>query len=174
MNRQEERRMTFTWGGLADTPAALDEQRPPADATAHRSTVDVISYEKHDISTHEDGTALVSTVLTERFRGGIEGHGYADHVRVLRPDGSGIFAGIERVEGEVEGRTGSFILTVHGRNHNDHEVSGVWTVQRGSGTGELAGIRGRGTFTASADADSRWQADDRFVCWFEDTAGQQP
>ncbi|GAA5143356.1 DUF3224 domain-containing protein [Pseudonocardia adelaidensis] len=160
--------MTFQWGGLADTTEGLDAQQPPAHATRHRSRVEVIGYEKHDISTHEDGSMLVSTVLTERFSGAIQGMGYADHLRVLRPDGSGITTGIERIVGSIDGRKGSFILTAHGRNHSNGEVSGSWTVQPGSGTGELAGIRGRGAFTAKPDVDGTMHAEDEFVCWFED------
>jgi hypothetical protein len=165
--------MSFCWGGLADTPEGLDEQQPPAHATRHRSRVDVLRFEKYDIGTHDDGSVLVSTVLTERFTGAIEGMGFADHIRVLRPDGSGISTGIERVEGSVEGRRGSFILTAHGRNHSAREVSGTWTVQPGSGTGELTGIRGRGAFVARVDSDGHWRAEDEFVCWFEEPAAEE-
>jgi pimeloyl-ACP methyl ester carboxylesterase len=160
--------MSFQWGGLADTPEAFDLQQPPARAIRLHSKVDVIGYEKYDISRHEDGTDLVSTVLTERFTGAIEGIGYADHIRLLRPDASGVYTGMERVEGTVNGRRGSFILTVHGRNQFPGKVTGTWTVQAGSGTAELIGIRGRGNFTAVADSDGHWHAEDEFVCWFDE------
>jgi acetyltransferase/esterase len=160
--------MSFRWGGLADTPEAFDLEQPPARATRLHSTVDVVRYDKYDISRHEDGTHLVSTVLTERFTGAIEGVGYADHVRLLRPDASGIYTGIERVEGTVDGRRGSFILTVHGRNQFPGKVTGNWTVQTGSGTAELTGLRGRGSFTAVADAGGHWHAEDEFLCWFDE------
>jgi Protein of unknown function (DUF3224) len=158
--------MRFQWGGLTDNPDLL--QAPPAGATRHRSSIDVIGYEKHDISSHDDGSVLVSTVLTERFSGAIEGIGVADHIRLLHPDGTGISTGIERIEGAVNGRTGSFILTAYGRNLSVTEVSGTWTVQAGSGTAELTGLRGSGSYTASADSTGRWHAEDEFVCWFEE------
>ena len=159
--------MSFQWAGLADTPDGVREQEAPPHAVRRRSSIDVIGFDKYDISTHEDGTILVSTVLTERFTGAIEGVGIADHIRILRPDGSGVSTGIERIEGTVDGRKGSFILTAFGRNHSAREVSGTWTVQPGSGTAELTGIRGRGSYTAVADADGRWHAEDEFVCWFD-------
>jgi len=99
--------MSFQWGGLTDSPDRLAEQQPPAYATRHRSIIEVIGYEKFDIGSHEDGSVLVSTVLTERFTGAIEGIGVADHIRLLHPDGTGISTGIERIEGTVNGRTGS-------------------------------------------------------------------
>ena len=162
--------MSFQWGGLADTAQALTEQQPPPHATRCHSRIDVIGFDKYDISNHEDGSTLVSTVLTERFTGAIEGMGYADHLRLLHRDGSGITTGIERIEGTVNGRRGSFILTAHGRNHSPHKVTGNWIVQPGSGTAELTGIRGRGSFTAIADSNGRWHAEDEFVCWFEESA----
>ena len=156
--------MSFQWGGLTDSR----DQQPPADATRHHSNIEVIGYEKFDISNHDDGSVIVSTVLTERFSGAIEGIGVADHIRLLHPDGTGISTGIERIEGTVAGRAGSFILTAYGRNHSATRVSGTWTVQPGSGTAELAGLRGRGSYTATADPEGRWCADDEFVCWFSE------
>jgi len=63
--------MSFQWGGLTDSR----DQQPPAAATRHRSSIEVIGYEKFDISSHDDGSVIVSTVLTERFSGAIEGIG---------------------------------------------------------------------------------------------------
>jgi hypothetical protein len=158
--------MSFEWGGLTDSPDL--RHQPPAGATRHRSSIDVVGYEKFDIGHHDDGSVLVSTVLTERFTGAIEGTGVADHIRLLHRDGTGISTGIERVEGTVNGRRGSFILTAYGRNLGPTMVSGTWTVEPGSGTAELTGLRGRGSYVASVDADGRWHADDEFVCWFEE------
>ena len=160
--------MSFQWGGLTDSPDRLAEQQPPANATRHRSSIEVICHKRFDICSHEDGSVLVATVLTERFTGAIEGIGVADHIRLLHPDGTGISTGIERIEGTVNGRTGSFILTAYGRNDSATNVSGTWTVQPGSGTAELAGMRGRGSHTAAIDSVGHWYAEDEFVCWFED------
>ena len=46
--------MSFYWGGLTDSPDGLRE-RPPADATRFRSSIEVIGYKKFDISSHDDG-----------------------------------------------------------------------------------------------------------------------
>lgn len=160
--------MPFTWGGLADTPAGLDEHRPPRRATEHHSKVEVISYRRQDIGPADAASdvSLVSTLLTERFSGGIEGIGHADHVRTVNPDGTGTFAGIERVTGTVAGKPGSFALTCHGSNPSADVVHGVWVVVPGSGTGELTGLRGRGEFTAHLSPDGVWRAEDSFRHWF--------
>jgi hypothetical protein len=67
-----------------------------------------LDYEKYDIDKHDDGSVLISTVLTERFTGAIEGTGRADHIRVVHTDGTGISTGIERIEGSAApGRSSS-------------------------------------------------------------------
>ena len=75
---------------------------------------------------------MVRDTLTERFTGGIDGEGRAEHVRYLRPDGVNTFAGIERI----------------------------------TGTGELKGIHGRGTFRAHQQ-DGRWRSVDTFIHWYD-------
>ncbi|NJP96039.1 unnamed protein product [[Actinomadura] parvosata subsp. kistnae] len=159
--------MTFTWGGLTPGHAAVEEAQPPDHAVTHTSTVEVVGYDKQDIGPAAEGYEVVATLLTERFSGGIEGMGYADHIRVFRPDGTQIAAGVERVIGSVGGRTGSFVLTSHAQDDGSNAVRGVWTVVPGSGTGELAGLRGRGEFTARVQPDGSWRAEDNFTYWFD-------
>jgi hypothetical protein len=48
----------------------------------------------------------------------------------------------------------------------DDVVTGVWHVLPGSGTEELAGLRGRGTFTARR-RDGRFRSVDTFTHWYE-------
>jgi hypothetical protein len=157
--------MSFSWGPLTEDGAAAES--PPPGAVTHESTVEVVGYERRDIGPAADGGwSVFSTLLTERFAGGIEGTGYADHLRVEDPDGAQIAIGVERVVGSVAGRTGSFVLTSHARDQGSG-VHGTWTVVPGSATGELAGLCGRGEFTARRRPDGKWYAQDTFTHWFE-------
>jgi hypothetical protein len=85
--------------------------------------------------------------VTETFSGNIEGEGAARFVQAVRDDGSASFVGIERVRGKLDGREGSFLLQDTGALEGT-TVKGDWFVLPGSGTGELAGLRGQGGFTA--------------------------
>lgn len=78
--------MTFRWGGLIDYGDAT--QQPPADAEHARSSIEVLGYDRNEISRHDNGSVLISTVLTERFTGVVDGMGRADHIRLIYPDGS--------------------------------------------------------------------------------------
>lgn len=60
------------------------------------------------------------------------------------------FIAMEKVDGELGGRTGSFLLRHVGR-FQDGVVSGTFEVVPESGTGELAGLTGSG--------DYRWNAE---------------
>jgi len=52
-----------------------------------------------------------------------------------------VYVGIERIEGELRGRKGSFtVMHVATSLGGDHDAT--WTILPGSGTGELTGIRG--------------------------------
>ena len=57
--------------------------------------------------------------------------------------GPAVYVGIERIEGELMGRKGSFLLTHSAVMHSGAQ-HGLWTIVTGSGTGELADIHGTG------------------------------
>jgi hypothetical protein len=92
------------------------------------------------------GPSLVEVQATETFRGDIEGEGTFRVIQAVR-DGSASFAGIERVRGAVGGRRGTFLLQVSGTLVGK-EVDADWFVVPGSGTGDLATLRGEGGFKA--------------------------
>jgi hypothetical protein len=85
--------------------------------------------------------------VTESFTGDIHGHGSARYLQALRDDSSGSFVGMERVEGGIGDRSGSFLLQVAGTQQGK-TLHGDWFVVPGSGTNDLAGLRGEGGFTA--------------------------
>ncbi|GLY65431.1 DUF3224 domain-containing protein [Amycolatopsis taiwanensis] len=148
-----------------------ENQRPRHQQSSGESKVVVTGFDRFVISEPDDsGVTLVSDVLRERFTGSLVGEGTADHVRVLYPDGRHTFTGVERITGALDGRTGSFVLTAQGYSV-DGMVHGRWEVVPQSATGELAGLRGHGVFTAdtrlAADADIHANATDCFTYWYE-------
>jgi len=63
------------------------------------------------------------------------------------PDGSATFTGLQRIEGSIDGHPGSFVIQASGI-HDGKQSKASWSIVAGSGTGELAGIRGEGSFHA--------------------------
>jgi hypothetical protein len=83
----------------------------------------------------------------QQFSGDIEGTGRIEWLMCYRADRSAEFVGLQEVEGTLEGRRGGFVLTSMG-SHDGVRSKGSWTVVTGSGTGDLSGIKGNGTWLA--------------------------
>jgi hypothetical protein len=99
---------------------------------------------------------LTRVAGTQRFSGAIEGAGSVDWVFGYRPDRSAVFAGFQRIEGSLAGRSGSFVLESTGE-HDGKSSKGRWRIVTGSGTGELSAIHGDGTFEAPGGPEASYQ-----------------
>jgi Protein of unknown function (DUF3224) len=130
--------------------------------TSAAAKIEVHTYQPQTYDDSDGGTDLVEINVTEAFHGGIEGEGVVRFLQAIRADGSASFVGIERVTGSIGGRSGTFLLQDAGTVQGS-VVSGTWFVIPGSGTGDLAGLRGEGGFTANLGED----ADVTLDYWFE-------
>ena len=126
-------------------------------------TIEVSVWDPQPYDSPDDGPQLVRIHVEEAFDGDITGTGVATFLQTLRADGSAGFCGLERVTGSVLGRTGTFVLQDEGELDETGRVAGRWQVVPGSGTGELAGLRGTGTFSADVGQRSVVTLDH----WFE-------
>ena len=86
---------------------------------------------------------LTHATVAKTFAGDIEGEGQVDYLMMYRDDGSATFVGLERIVGRLAGKTGSFVLKRTGA-FEDGVAKESYLVIRGSGTGELKGLRGEG------------------------------
>jgi hypothetical protein len=124
--------------------------------------ITVKSYEPAGYDEPADGPALSRIHVEETFLGDIEAEGVVDFLQAQMADGSASFVGIERVTGQLGGRSGSFLLQDQG-TVTGSTVSGDWFVVPGSATGELAGLRGEGGFSAQLGEG----ADVSLEYWFD-------
>jgi len=124
--------------------------------------IEVSTYEPSTYDQPGEGPALVRIHVVETFSGDIEGQGVAEFLQVARGEDEASFVGVERVTGTLAGRSGTFVLQDQGTLQGT-TVSGSWFVVPGSGTGELAGLRGEGAFTAQLGQ----RADISLDYWFE-------
>ncbi len=95
----------------------------------------------------EGGAKLTRANGTQRFTGGIEGDGAVEWLMCYLSDGTARFVGHQRITGSIGERTGSFVIEADGE-HDGKRSRGRWKVIGGSGTEDLSGIRGEGTFEA--------------------------
>ena len=95
-----------------------------------------------------DGDVKLTRVLgAQRFEGDIEGDGSIAWLMCYRPDGSARLVGMQRIEGAMAGRSGSLVMEAVG-DHDGQSSTATWKVVPGTGTGDLAGVRGNGRFVA--------------------------
>jgi hypothetical protein len=80
----------------------------------------------------------------QRFAGGIEADTLTNTVMTYREDGTADYLGFQRAVGDIDGRAGSFVLQLIGA-YNGSEARATTSVVPGSGTGDLARLRGSGT-----------------------------
>jgi hypothetical protein len=137
----------------------MSETTSPARAEA---VITVHKYEPVAYDQPGEGPVLTRIHVEESFSGDIAGGGVVEFLQAGRTDGSASFVGIERVTGTIAGRSGTFLLQDAGTVERQ-VVSGDWFVIPGSATGELAGLRGEGGFSANLGEGAQVHLD----YWFE-------
>lgn len=85
--------------------------------------------------------------MVKSFKGDIEGEGTLEYLMMYCIDGSASFVGLERIVGHLGGRAASFVLQ-HSGTFAGGVAKATYFVVPGSGTGELSGLRGEGSFAS--------------------------
>lgn len=106
--------------------------------------------------------ALIEVRLTETFTGDIEGDSEVRALQTLRDDKSASMVSMQRFRGKLGGREGTFVLQGSEVVENGR-IRATWFVVPGSGTGDLAGLRGEGGFEGGFGKGS----DGTLDYWFE-------
>ena len=96
-----------------------------------------------------EGPKLTQAVVRKRYTGELEATSVARLLTAQGDGGRGYLAS-ERVEGTLQGRRGTFVLQ-HGGVDGDGDLRQFGFVVAGSGTGELAGLRGTALFAHHED-----------------------
>ncbi len=106
--------------------------------------------------------ALVEISIEETFTGDIDGQSPVRALQVRRDDRSASMVSVQRFQGKLRGRQGTFVLqgseVIEGG-----KIKATWFVVPGSGTGELSGLRGEGGF----EGDFGKGSDATLDYWFE-------
>jgi hypothetical protein len=105
----------------------------------------------HDETPGEHKLATVHA--RNSYSGDWEGEGILRLLMAYVGDQAVHYTGLERVTGSLGGKQGSFLLKHDGIFENGIAKT-AWTVVPGSGTGELAGLRGEGGFASGHAEES--------------------
>ena len=105
-----------------------------------------------------DRGAIALATVEQSLSGEIDGSGLAQWLMCYREDQTADFVGLQRIEGSVGDRNGSFVLTSNG-TFDGKIAAGEMRVVEGSGTGDLAGISGDGSFSAPLGSEASVELD---------------
>lgn len=138
----------------------MSEQKP---AARTRATA-VITVQSSEAKPYDQSASpmLMEIHLMESFSGDIEGASPVRALQALRGDKSASMVSMQRFRGTLGGRRGTFVLQGSETVENGR-IKATWFVVPGSGTGDLAGLRGEGGFEGSFGKGS----DGTLDYWFE-------
>jgi hypothetical protein len=109
-------------------------------STHARATFDIDSWDEESYD-EQEGAKLARTHVTKTFHGDLEGTSTAELLMAYAQDGSAAYVGFERIEGNLHGRRGTFVIH-HTATMSTSGQSAAWSVVPDSSTGELRGLRG--------------------------------
>lgn len=119
---------------------------------------DIDAWEAGKPYDERQGIRLTKVQVGKTFHGDLVGTSSSELITVESPAGPVAYVGVERVQGILHGREGTFVLQ-HSAGSEDGTADTQWLrwlVVPTSGTGELAGIRGLGQITVAADGGHTW------------------
>lgn len=116
-------------------------------ATEATGTFKLEGWDENTYEELDGGRKLTDARVKQTFSGDIEGEGEVRWLMAYRPDETADYIGLQRITGSLGGRSGTFVLQTSG-TFDGKVAAGPWEVLAGSGTGELEGLSGSGTFKA--------------------------
>lgn len=119
-------------------------------------TVTAKSWEESKVAAADDVRSIARATFSTAYSGDIDGEStcalliaYVDGDPAEPQTLVGPYVGYEQVTGTLDGRQGTFVLAARGE-HRDGVARTEVAVVPGSATGELAGLRGEGSYEAGA------------------------
>jgi len=122
------------------------------------STFTIDSWDEQTWDEH-DGVKLAKARVTKTWRGELEGTSVTQLLTVLTPvETSRAYFAVERFEGSVNGRRGSFVLQ-HSALSLPDAAAPSWAVMPEAASGELRGLTGTGEIVITPDGGHTFTLD---------------
>jgi hypothetical protein len=106
---------------------------------------DIINWDEQTYLELPQGGKLTRASVVQTFHGGIEGEGSVEYLMAYPREDAATYAGMMVVSGLMNGKSGGFVMQVSG-TFDEGLAAGTWFVIPGTGSGELAGLKGDGGF----------------------------
>jgi hypothetical protein len=126
--------------------------------TKATGTFDVLSGDEDSYATRDGGGRLAHAWGDQAFSGDISGDGNVHWLMAYAADKTAHLVGVQEIKGSVGGRSGSFLIEATA-DHTGTSSRGSWSIIDGSGTGDLTGITGTGSFDAPGGPKATYELD---------------
>lgn len=113
-----------------------------------KSPFKIKSWEETKFSKSDSGPKLNRASVTQSYTGALTATSTIEYLMTTFEDESSSFIGIEEIVGELEGKSGSFLLR-HTGSHKNGVAKSTFEIIPHSGTGDLEGISGSGHYEAT-------------------------
>lgn len=122
------------------------------------STFEVKSWDEQTLNEVDGRLKMTRASVGFAYHGQLEGESATEYLMLYRDDSGATVIGLERISGQLNGKSGSFAIESRG-GYEDGVATGELTVVPGSGTGELEGISGRGRAVSGKDGTTSFSLD---------------
>jgi hypothetical protein len=127
----------------ANTAALAKGNQKGTATTSHASGTFEVKVKPLPADQKVDGLTVGRMAVDKQFAGDLEGTSKAEMMTAeTSVEGSGGYVAIERVDGTLRGRKGTFVLLHQGTMKGGGDFKLTITVVPDSGTGQLAGLTG--------------------------------
>ena len=121
-------------------------------------TYTMSDWKETDLRSAPPPMKCTSVAAPGSFTGDLQGEGDTHYLLYYRDEKIGLFSGFTTFTGTLAGRTGTFVFQDDG-TFDEKAATTKWTIVPGSGSGELAGITGKGGFSATSGLTITFELD---------------
>ena len=111
-------------------------------------TFKITVWEENSYKEFNSGAKLTKAKVSQAYDGELTGEGLVEFLMSYAPNGTANFVGVELVTGTLSDKSGSFIIQ-HVGTFGSNGACSNWTILPNSGTDELSGISGEGSYEAT-------------------------
>lgn len=121
-------------------------------ATNARAEFQIKSWDEQAYAEFAGTEKMTRAITTQAYTGDLTGESRSDSLMYYGPGSDPVhYVGLERFTATLAGRSGTFVVQAQG-TYTDGVAATTWFVVPGSGTGELAGLRGEGGYRAGSES----------------------
>jgi len=115
----------------------------------------ITGWEETPYVENDDGSKQSHAQITQNYTGGIDGSSELQYLMSYQSSTSAVFVGFETVSGSINGKSGHFVIQHDGTFENG-VASSHFTIVPNSGTQDLAGLSGSGSFKSATNGQAKY------------------